>query len=258
MRPSTILGAEPAAAADLHCLVDADNFFQDATSVEVARHQLMELMRACQSRLPEFSTVRVRLYGGWLEGGSLTQRASQIAQTMAAAFPLPMPLPDRTIVRGSWDLALALLDAPELRFEDTFRRRAAVPRLRLAKSPLPDGCISDPERCPAHVLKRITKDPLRVCGVDGCVVTSASMFLTAEQKQVDTMMTIDMLHAASLDRSSTVCVSDDTDFVPGLVAASRVSRRVAYCNLRHSYDDSVQQTLMDLGITRLHISKAEL
>ena len=257
MPPSTPPLSEPAAAADLHLLVDADNFFKDATSVEAARHQLMELMRACQSHLPEFFSVRARLYGGWLEGGSLTQRASQIAQTMAAAFPLPMPLPDRTIVRGSWDLALALLDAPALRFEDTFRRRAAVPRLRLAKSPLPDGCVSEPERCPAHILKRITKDPLRVCGVDGCTITSASMFMTAEQKQVDTMMTIDILHSATLG-ISTVCVSDDTDFVPGLVAASLVSHRVAYCNLHHSYDNSIHQTLTDLGITQLHISKAEL
>lgn len=241
----------------LYCLIDADNFFSPTASEPEMRHLLMQLIESSRYRLGSVETVHFRLYGGWLEGGALTQRASQVAQLVSAAFPLPMPLPDRSFLRGDWELAHSLLSNPSVRFENTWRRRASVPRLRLSRSPAPDGCASDRSHCPASLLRQITRSSTRTCPAAGCVVRSGDMFATAEQKQVDTMMTADLIELARDPRILVVCVSDDTDFVPALVAASYAGGRVGYCNLRHSYDEGVRNTLAELHIPQLSLPKAQ-
>jgi hypothetical protein len=240
----------------LYCLIDADNFFVPSAAEPEIRHLLMQLIESSRNRLGSFGRVHFRLYGGWLEAGALTQRASQVAQLVSAAFPLPMPLPDRTLLRGDWELAHSLLSNPTVRFEDTWRRRASVPRLRLSRSPQPEGCASDRTQCPASILRQITRSSARTCPADGCAVRSGDMFLTAEQKQVDTMMTADLLEVARDPNSLVLCVSDDTDFVPGLVAASHASGRVGYCNLLHCYDEGVRNTLAGLQIPQVSLPKA--
>ncbi|SMO85454.1 hypothetical protein SAMN06266982_1265 [Propioniciclava tarda] len=240
----------------LYCLIDADNFFASSATEPEIRHLLMQLIESCQRRFGGFERVHLRLYGGWMAAGALTQRASQVAQLVSAAFPLPMALPDRTVLRGDWELAHSLLSNPSIRFEDTWRRRASVPRLRLAKSPQPDGCVSGGPQCPAAILRHITRAGSKTCPVVGCGVRSDEMFLTAEQKQVDTMMTADLLDIARLEQNRVVCVSDDTDFVPGLVAASHASSRVGYCNLDHSYDQDTRSTLATLQIQQVSLPKA--
>lgn len=242
---------------DLYCLLDCDNFLSAGSTDTEARHLLMQLIESSRAVLGDFTRVHFRLYGGWHENGAVTQRASQVALLMSAAFPLPMAVGPGLIMRGDWELSNSLLGNPKIEFVNTWRRRTSTPRLRLAGSPLPNGCVSDLPNCPASILRKITKSSARTCPTDGCSVRSNEMFITSEQKQVDTLLTVDLLEIASMpDEPLLVCVSDDTDFLPGLVAVSAAAPRVAYCNSKHRYDPASRQMLAELGIKHISIREA--
>ncbi|SMO55592.1 hypothetical protein SAMN06266982_10686 [Propioniciclava tarda] len=240
--------------ADLYWLIDADNFFyRDDQDGAWARHTLIRLLRDCTSLFGDVSRVAIRLYGGWQQGGLATTGASKIRQTMALAFPFPLVL-DGKIIHGTWDLAQSLLSHPHIQFGDTLRERQAPPRLRLAKAPCPDGCAGAVDTCPPRLLQKMTRAGSKVCPTIGCEVRTAEMFTTREQKQVDTLLTADLLQLASLAHPAIVCLSDDTDFVPGLIASSIQSAPVAFANLEHPYDQATRDLLANLGVRQLNIA----
>lgn len=199
-------------------LIDFDNLFPDDVADSELRHVLMRLIASTVRFCPVDATVSVRLYGGWTANGMLSRRGSEIASMVAQADPLPMVL-DGDLVRGSVELAQSLRSEPAIVFDDTYRRRNAPPRLRLAKSP-PNGCV-DSQICPARILARFTRGVGKLCPGDGCSVTAGTAFTVHEQKMVDTLLACDLIQgAADPDVAAIVVVSDDTDFVPPLLTAA--------------------------------------
>jgi uncharacterized LabA/DUF88 family protein len=203
-------------------LVDFDNLFPSAVHESELRHVLMRLIELAAQAAPVETSVSVRLYGGWTASGTLSRRGSEVALVASQADPFPMII-RRNFVRGSVELAQSLRSEPSLVFEDTYRRRNAPPRLRLAASP-PDGCV-DSDGCPAKILVRFTKGPGRICPADSCSVSAGSAFTVHEQKMVDTMLSCDLLQGApDPEVAAILVVSDDTDFVPPLLAAAQLCR----------------------------------
>jgi uncharacterized LabA/DUF88 family protein len=207
-------------------LVDFDNAFPP--SEVITESSLRHMLLACVRRAAELAggraDMRVRLYGGWMSGGLLSRRGSDVAALLGGADPFPLVTADGEAVRGTVELAHGIIDEPGMVLEDTYRRRGSIPRLRLRDTPLPAGCVGEAINCPAKILARFTKAGHKQCPTDSCGVTATSAFVVHEQKMVDTLLVCDFL--ALIDDAScaaAMIVSGDTDFVPALMLARRKS-----------------------------------
>lgn len=241
MRSANLEAIEPPAEATVYALVDFDNLlppYEECTP-EMLNVTLNELVDRILQTIPKAEQVFIRLYGGWMASGILSRRGSDISAAMSAVGLFPRIGDGSHRVRGSLTLADALVLTPHLRFADTSRRRLTPPRLRLAGNPLPNNCAGTSDSCPARILKKFTSKPSKECPVDGCTVLCTEAFVVQEQKMVDGMLICDLITLSDMrPRVSCVVVSDDTDFVPGLVIAADRSDAV-YWALR---DTSVAAT----------------
>lgn len=220
---------QEAEARTLGVLIDFDNFSPpaDAINPSAIRHRLIECIRSALESHGGASTIRVRLYGGWMDDGLLSRRGSEVASVLPALDPFPISR-ERSVIRGSLDLATSLLDDPTV-FADTYRRRGSIPRVRLTGTPLPDGCAEARDTCPARILKQFTQSGKRLCPVAACSLTAEDAFVAHEQKMVDTLMSCDLLEMVSDPEYAGVSlVTADTDFVPPLLQAARRGRKTLH------------------------------
>jgi hypothetical protein len=205
-------------------LVDFDNLVppQEPPNASQLRHRLLECLRLVFEKRDQVVYVRVRLYGGWMSNGLLSRRGSVVASILPLVDPFPFFRDDGIVIRGSLELAKGLLNVPGVSFDDTYRNRGSVPRLRLSDSPLPKDCLGALEgtSCPARILKQFTQSRTRVCPVAECAVTAQKAFIVHEQKMVDTLLSCDLLEmAGDTDYGIVSVVSADTDFVPSMLYA---------------------------------------
>lgn len=224
--PIPIASHQPGDDARVGVLVDFDNALPptDLLTASSLRHVLLACIRHALSLVDGAPSIHVRLYGGWMSGAILSRRGSEVAALLQEADPFPLVTEGGLTVRGTLELATGIIDDPGMVLEDTYRRRSGVPRLRLANTPLPHGCASEPATCPAKILARFTKASHKQCPVEACTVVASSAFTVHEQKMVDTLLVCDLL--ALLDDSrcrAILLLSGDTDFVPALVLARRKS-----------------------------------
>lgn len=211
-------------AEDIGILVDFDNAFPpgEAVTESSLRHLLLVCVRHAIALAGTAAAIRIRLYGGWMSGGILSRRGSEVAALLAGADPFPLVASDGTTVRGAVAMAHGIIDEPGMVLEDTYRSRGSIPRLRLRDTPLPQGCVDEPTSCPAKILTRFTKAGTRMCPANAYAVTAASAFVVHEQKMVDTLLACDLLALADDTACvAAVIVSGDTDFVPALMLARR-------------------------------------
>ncbi|MCW3018861.1 MAG: hypothetical protein JWN10_1169 [Solirubrobacterales bacterium] len=213
--PVTDQASEPAGTV----LIDFDNFFPG----EIAgREQLdQDLRRAVDCALdvePALTHVEVRLYGGWLENGILTRRASELqAQVGAPSFAARHPR-QPGLLRVSTILVTRLAAIVDLEWGHTLRSRLGLPQLRLAETPRPADCV-DHEQCPVRIIRSMSRGQRRLCSIDGCTVVNADAFLVREQKMVDSLLVCDTI-SYSQTSSALVVLSNDLDVLPGLVQAA--------------------------------------
>lgn len=162
--------------------------------------------------------LRFRFYGGWFLGANLSQRAQVIKPVLQAHFPRPISLPygvDGRQIVVRVELALALESAPGKYLTHTYRKRALPSNVRCAPPPYV-GCRNS-DACligPTHALLRDAQ-----CPEPGCPVDVAAVLSKPEQKLVDTMLTVDLLHLAGTTRGKFAVVSSDDDLWPGIQAA---------------------------------------
>ena len=177
-------------------LVDYDNFCAGVYDSQSAlTHALNRMVDLALAQAPELGEIRVRLYGGWLDSGVLTKRASRLQQKLSQPF-FPRPHPDGRLIRGSVDLVTRLVGVPGLEWGHTFRERRGLPRLRLAETPRPSACAGD-ANCPIDLVQRISRRRARACHIAGCSVANRDAFLLQEQKMVDSMLCCDALTLAA-------------------------------------------------------------
>ena len=142
--------------------------------------------------------MECRLYGGWFDETSLSLHAQRLLPELRREFPSSMAVADRDgtqIVLVRAELALTLACDPRVELTHTYRRRSLPPRLQCMAAPFPD--CADPSRCPVASLDPFIRDG--ACPIDGCVVTPRMVLERAEQKLVDSMIVIDLVHLAQGD-----------------------------------------------------------
>lgn len=240
-------------------LVDFDNFFPDYEIVEDADPTpgvVDGLVRLALDRSPDATEVNVRLYGGWLDNGTLTQAASALEASVGAARFFPRLVPHRReLLRGSVVLAYSLIELPSVRWQHTRRASAGLPRARLTPR-YGDECALS-EGCPlrqAHWLSRKRRE----CPMGGCHVSTADAFETVQQKMVDAMMICDILGVGCVkgDPPQLLVLSNDLDLIPAVaLAQTRASQPIHWVRPSFAQNDLYEAELSALGAV---VSKHEI
>jgi hypothetical protein len=171
--------------------------------------------------------LRCRLYGGWFQGSTLSRRAQQLAPALRADFPRAMPAP-LAVAPGSIiarvELALALEAAPGKHLTHTYRDRALPSNVHCAS--LPYSNCRTPGACPIAPLHAFLRDT--ECPELGCRVELSAVLTKPEQKLVDTMLIVDVLHLARSTKETIAVVSSDDDIWPGIQSALMYGARIVH------------------------------
>ena len=160
-----------------------------------------------------------RVYGGWYEGTQITRMAEEVTLEIQRDFPkiirLPTAAGGQVTITTSAELAVALLQEPNHHLFSTYRRKSRPANVRVAQ-PAVVGC-ADPA-CVLPLLKALLKTGR--CPKLGCRVAVDDLVYRHEQKLVDTMLSCDLIFAASAGHNRLVLISGDDDFLPPLRTVS--------------------------------------
>ncbi len=176
-------------------------------------------------------SVRVRLYGGWYEGGMLTRLAQTLGAELRAVSPVRYLSPHMSqpmLIRG--ELAVSILAAPKALVSNTFRKKGYPRNLQCEKRPWL-SCI-DNSSCPLGAVQRFVESDS--CDASGCAVRPQDILHKQEQKVVDSMMVADLIDYAAAPASVVGVVSRDDDIWPGLYLACRTAAEVIHLSTSSS------------------------
>lgn len=235
-------------------LIDYANFFPPGSgdpSDSALRHEFLRLLRAILGETPETEWVLIRLYGGWMVGGSLTSVGSRVSQVVHLADPFPLPNAAGDLVHGEVELAVNMAAVPGVIMGETYRRRQGPARLQLANAPLPEGCTTSVEDCPFRTLGLITRRPDRACPISACEVTPRAAFVVHEQKMVDVMLASDLLYFSRDSTASHVVLTTcDSDLLPALCYGAQVAEMpVSLIPLSHCWAEANIALLEEMGVS---------
>ncbi len=178
--------------------------------------------------------VECRLYGGWFEGTTMSRIAQRIASDLRRQFPIRMAVAgwgrskDRTMLVHA-ELARSLICDPLATVTHTYRQRSLPPRLECATAPFAECAV--PTRCPIASISSFMREGR--CPVDGCSVAPESILTRPEQKLVDSMLVVDLVHMALQTREPIAVVSADGDLWPGIRYALLRGARILHVMPRH-------------------------
>ena len=236
-------------------LVDFDNFYLDMpldTDSRWITHELNTMVSAALQVAPSTPTVLIRFYGGWLDEGTPTKRASLLLAMLQTQTYFPMKHPRRGgTLDGEIALATRLAKLPSIEWSSTLKKRKGLPRFRLGSVALSSLCGEDRTSCPVHMTYRFSRDKFKRCPKAGCTVTSSDAFVTIEQKMVDTLLACDL---TTFTTDSAVCgvivMCNDVDILPAIAFAKSLSN-VPVGLIRHDRgnDGSYDEQLRALGVT---------
>lgn len=187
------------------------------------------------------TAVRVRLYGGWYEGGKLTRLGQALSAELRDISPVRYTSPfssQPVLIRG--EIAFSILAAPKVLISNTFRRKG-YPRNLQCESP-PWLACADKLNCRLGPIRDfISSDS---CGTKGCMIRPTDVLHKQEQKVVDSMIVADLIDYASLPSSIVGVASRDDDVWPGLYLACKTATEVIHLNASASsrvpeYYDSI-------------------
>jgi uncharacterized LabA/DUF88 family protein len=169
------------------------------------------------AHLPDGSRCRLRLYGGWYEHRSPTHLAQRLSAELQGSFPTPIilvsPPPSRRLIAAA-ELAYSIETVPQRHLFHTYRRGDASRGLR-AHEPKQIGCTSTD--CPVAVVASFVN--AEQCPATGCDIALDTVLYRHQQKLVDTMLVIDLVHLAGQRPKAVGIVSSDNDFWPAILTA---------------------------------------
>ena len=194
-------------------LVDFDNI-EDRDRRLGVDHVVRKICSLILPSISGASRIRMRFYGGWYEGGRLTNAAQALAAEVRAVTPVRLPTDRATF--ADVELAVSVLSDPRTTVDNTFRRRGYPRKMRCEASPFLH-CAS-PQACPLGAIEQFLGE--QVCFTSGCTVMPEHIFYKAEQKVVDTMLVADLMFATIDGERRIAVVSRDDDVWPGLSFAS--------------------------------------
>ena len=197
-------------------LIDYDNL-DTLERQRGTRHVITRLFDVLSSRRETWARrVDCRLYGGWLEKDASSRNAERLIPDLRHNFPCSVPVTgaggSRTVlVRVELARSLAC-DPAAVVLTHTYRRRSFPPMLRCNAAPF-SGCAT-PSSCPVSPLDPFIRNAS--CPVDGCSVKPSTVLTREEQKLVDSMLIVDLVHFAETADEPLVVVSADEDLWPGI------------------------------------------
>ena len=195
-------------------LIDYDNLDQLERRRGIL-HVISRLLDVLGSRRRVWERrVDCRLYGGWLDEGASSRSAESLVPDLRRDFPRSVPVTGAGFrsVLVHVELARSLACDPTVVLTHTYRRRSFPRSLRCEAAPFP-GCAI-PSACPVAGLDPFIRNGR--CPIDDCPAEPRTVLARAEQKLVDSMLVIDLVHFAETTDQPLVVVSADDDLWPGI------------------------------------------
>lgn len=206
-------------------LIDFDNLFkkglQEYLPAEFER-VFKNIIRDIVINNENIKIVNIRLYGGWYTHNELNNKASEILKiiTNINIFPYINTYKMKR-VGGSINLAFSLLSLPEFKWKNTRQEKKGLPNLRINTEALTKKCIENKEHCPVKIMQKFTKKKNKLCSVEGCSNKNENVFISYEQKMIDTMLACDLITISEKPiYTKIVLISNDTDFFPAIALSS--------------------------------------
>lgn len=205
-------------------IIDFDNFYKQELKLESEYNlglEFQKLIREIINNYPEIDLINLRLYGGWYNQSSLTNKASILLQLLSNIniFPLLFNNNSRR-VNGVIELANSLIQIPELIWKDTFKEKKGIRKVKVRRDRLGAICMSDPLNCPPQIIRRFTKKKTKQCWINNCNIIQRDIIKEMQQKMVDTIMACDVISTCEDATIKVVqVVTDDTDILPSLLIA---------------------------------------
>lgn len=199
----------------LAIFIDYDNLMDVQKSAGILDVATKALMQTPISTPIARGACHIRIYGGWYEGPTMTQRAQELAVAIAKDFPAIIRVPRKgggvVALATNAELAVALMEEPNHLLFGTYRKKGKPGNLRVLR-PVEVGCTDT--ACPLPLAKKLLKSGK--CPTSSCSVIADNLVYRHEQKIVDTMLACDMVYSPTQDYQHLILVSDDDDFLPPL------------------------------------------
>lgn len=191
--------------------IDYDNL-----PISLRRRDLRRVIEILITKLAPRTTALInriscRVYGGWLNKKTLSSRAGKLLRQIDRDFPLVLSSSDHSNVIVEAELARALACDPHHDFTHTLRWRSK-PEFQVKRFPLKE-CV-EPLNCRIIDVNSFVYN--NICPKVNCKVSPENAFYRAEQKLVDSMIVVDLVHYAIHQREHLVIVSGDDDMWPGI------------------------------------------
>jgi len=181
------------------------------------------ILRALTTDLQNETDANFRLYGGWFDGPNFS-RAAQAVSPALRSFPKPHKTAVGSVTVRA-EMALGLASEPRKHLTHTFRNRGVPGTIFCPAAPFPNCAM--PRQCLVAPMASFFQNSQ--CPEGLCKVSPSDLLSKPEQKLVDTMLTVDLLHFARRPRKETlVLVSHDDDLWPGIQASLAEGARVVH------------------------------
>lgn len=204
-------------------IIDFDNYFDSDISTitsEKLEFSFTEIVEICNNNFTEFSSIEIRLYGGWYMGTALTKQASTLQQLLYNVNVFPV-IREKKIVRGHINLISEMHGVPNFRWDHTYKETEGMRPVRINFECIDELCKNNREQCPKFILNKFTKKKDKLCAIQNCSNLHKNTFKGIEQKMVDTMIACDII---SITDDNTVkgllIISDDQDLYPSIALAN--------------------------------------
>jgi len=248
-------------------LVDFDNVYHNERTLE-EKNWLARALQVLEQSVMNISEsvhhIEIRLYGGWLQNGNYTRRASKLLGEVGRVTRYPVPHPFASgLLRGSIELPITLVSLPAITWANTFYVRTGLPRLRIDMESLPDTCSSTHRaRCPALTLRRFTRKRTQLCPVEGCTLSNSAVFRVNQQKMVDTLMACDLMHYSLEGKVRIIMVvTNDLDLLPAIAMSASYpnttgDRVICLAGTSTSEFSDYRDQLDDIGVRTINLRSA--
>ena len=208
----------PDGASHMYALIDYNNL--PAYIRRKGFRYIAELIvDAAGDHLSEVRAITIRLYDGWYRGTQPTRHADRIRlsidqQPSFVTTQSCTPISRRFLVRI--EQAVAVLDEPTRCLIHTFRPDRSPGGIRL-RNAADLGCRST--SCPVEMVAGFMNR--NVCPMPECSIQCESLLSRDEQKLIDTMICVDLIHLAATENKTAVVLSSDDDLIPAIRYACR-------------------------------------
>lgn len=220
--------------SSLAVLVDFDNVESHLTRVGPVNMAKILVPLIPDSVIDRYSSVQVRLYGGWRSNGYLTTTAQKLIPDIRAQSPSVVGRSGAK-AGSSIRLLVELAEGPigtTVQLQDTLVKDRGLRKFRARASW--SECSNPGTGCGMSLHSSLSH--ATSCTAVGCVSRLGHVLVRDEQKMVDTLLVTDIAYQALVCKAKDiVVVSSDTDMWPGVLLAAREGCSVVHLHTRSGW-----------------------